>query len=36
MVFIQYNKKDWNNGHYYGMFGLILSMINNYIGLNSI
>lgn len=36
MLFIQYDGKDWNNRHYYGMFGLILIMINNYIGLNSI
>jgi hypothetical protein len=36
MVFVQYDAKDWSKGHYYGMFGLVLSMINNYIGLNSI
>lgn len=36
MLFIQYDGKDWSKGHYYGMIGLILSMINNYIGLNSI
>ena len=36
MLFIQYDGKDWSNRHYYGMFGLILSMVNNYIGLNSI
>ena len=36
MLFIQCDGKDWSNRHYYGMFGLILSMINNYIGLNSI
>ena len=36
MVFVQCNGKDWSKGHYYGMFGLVLSMINNYIGLNSI
>ena len=36
MVFVQCNGKDWSKGHYYGMIGLLLSMINNYIGLNSI
>ena len=36
MVFIQCDGKDWSKGHYYGMIGLVLSMINNYIGLNSI
>ena len=36
MLFIQCDGKDWSKGHYYGMIGLLLSMINNYIGLNSI
>jgi hypothetical protein len=36
MLFIQCDGKDWSKSHYYGMVGLVLSMINNYSGLNYI
>ena len=36
MSFSQFRSKDWSNGHYYGMIGLSINIINAYFGINSL
>lgn len=33
MLFAQFRAKDWSKGHYYGMVGLSINMINAYSGI---
>lgn len=33
MLFAQFRAKDWSKGHYYGMLGLSINMINAYSGI---
>ena len=34
MLFAQFRAKDWSSGHYYGMIGLGINIINAYTGIN--
>ena len=34
MLFSQLRSKDWSKGHYYGMIGLGINIINSYSGIN--